>query len=103
MDHADCLQRVLDYYDLVDESKTIEDFVPRRFITLTDNSSEGGYWVETYDTLKEACKGLEEESLGNWWPYALFDCENGKSLPLSVKVIVELSDDPGAVVAEDLH
>ncbi|HEX6973347.1 MAG TPA: hypothetical protein VF147_03035 [Vicinamibacterales bacterium] len=74
---------------------------PRRFLTVTKDD-DGDRWLSTYDTLEEALAGFEDEILGEraWWPHALFDLEERKSLPLAVSVKVTQSEDPGALVED---
>lgn len=64
-----------------------------RFLTVTIDD-DNDKWPAVYDTLEEAWDGLAEEITGerSWWPYAIFDLTDGRSIPHGVSVKVYESD-----------
>lgn len=82
-----------------------EDHRAMRFIGLVkveDHNGWSDFEVVTDDTWAELAASLEEAMLVGNEPYAAWDADTGKSLPLAVKVIVSISADPGAAICEDL-
>lgn len=99
------IEEVLRRYPPVDQGQGEEclELENPCFMTVTEDD-DGSYWAWTYTSLEDALRGLEDEALGerSWWPVGLWSLDTGKVIPLNVRVVITVSDDDAACVAEDL-
>jgi hypothetical protein len=96
-------ERVLERHDPhPDWSRDAVDPLERYIAVARDDSwAESGYHLTAHAELNDALAYLADDVF-EWSPYALYDLDTGKSLPLNVSVRVTISDDPGACLMGDL-